>query len=229
MTASKIILVLSLTLGTAVAGGTLAISTNPGAPSPAAAFEAGAHPGADLKPMGTNPTPPSAPTTVDPGDETPASPIELSASTKPGQPTSPDHRTPADRPRPNPGDGGLDASFDFTPLRRPQNGGTNHNAADSFVANPSCSHQCITKGVAYLHGNDVEIVVETNVPAQIFISVTAVIDGEEEIWLDWTSFGHTSHTWLLEDLVPGETYHVMATATDDNQYTSYAWGEFTLP
>jgi hypothetical protein len=223
VTASKIILVLSLTLAIAAAGAALVLGTDPAAPS-SAATAAVAGPEAGLTSLGTNPTPSSAPTAVG----LPAF-REAPASAEPTPPAPPDHGTPDDDPRPNPSDDGLNASVDFTPLGRPQNGRTNHNAADSFVANPSCSHQCITKGVAHLHGNDVEIVVETNVPAQIFISVTAVIDGEEEIWLDWTSFGHTSHTWLLEDLAPGVTYHVMATATDDNQYTSYAWGEFTLP
>jgi len=114
-----------------------------------------------------------------------------------------------------------------------QHGGSNgYNASGSLAAAPSCSHRCITKGVAYIHGTDVELVVETNVPAQLFITVVADLDGNgtyEWDWSDSTAFGYTSHSWMLEDLVPGQTYYVMATATDDNLDTDYAWGEFTLP
>ena len=229
MTASKIILVLGLTFGTAVTGSALAMGGDQAAPSPAAGFEAVPDTGAGVSPSGGSPTPPSTPTTAArPSDQLAASPSKVPADPY-APPAAQDHQPGHEDLRPNPYDGPVSASFDFTPASRQQNGGTGYNAADSFAPAPSCSHQCITKGVAYLHGSDVEIVVETSVPAQIFISVTAVIDGDEKIWLDWTSFGHTSHTWLLEDLVPGVTYYVMASATDDHQYTSYAWGEFTLP
>jgi hypothetical protein len=212
VTASKIILVIALTLGAAGVGSTLAITGDPAAgPTPASAFDAANDSDRRVANPTANPTPPLTHATA--ADEDPAaSPAEVPADDTP--PVEPYQSM----------------SFDFTPLAPQNNGSVGHNAADSFVAVPSCSHQCITKGVARVQGNDVEIVVETNVPAQIWISVVATIDGEEEHWADWTAtFGHTSHTWLLEDLVPGVTYYVMAAATDDNQYTSHAWGEFTLP
>jgi hypothetical protein len=220
VTAPKIILILVLTLGIAGTASSLVLADDQSQSVRAATLDDGDASGARTR--RARPTTPPAPTT------TAAAVAPIVARAPHTSPAGPDHDAPADEPRPEPHND-LNASFDFTPQPPQQNGGANHNAADSFAAAPSCSHQCITKGIAYAHGNDVEIVVETNVPAQIWISVVATIDGEERHWEDWTYHGETSHTWLLEDLTPGVTYYVMAAATDDDQYTSYAWGEFTLP
>jgi hypothetical protein len=128
-------------------------------------------------------------------------------------------------------DGPVPAAFDIVgPTHK---GGSNGNSAsDSLAAAPSCSHQCITKGVAYLHGAGVELVIETSVPAQLYISVVADLDHDgnyESNWIEATAFGYSSYSWVLEGLTEGETYYVMVAATDDNFDTSYAWGEFTLP
>lgn len=121
----------------------------------------------------------------------------------------------------------------FASIVVPQAGGpVGAGAADGYAAAPSCAHRCITKGVAYAHGSDVELVIETSVPVQLYISVVADLDHdglEELVAVDSTAFGYTSYSFVIEDVVPGETYYVMVGATDSNLYTDYAWGEFTLP
>jgi hypothetical protein len=95
---------------------------------------------------------------------------------------------------------------------------------------PSCSHQCITKGVAYPRGFGAELVVETSVPAKLFITAIADLDGDgsyEETHVESTSFGLTSHSWALDHLEPATTYHVMAAATDEHNHTAHVWGQFT--
>lgn len=152
-----------------------------------------------------------------------------------------DQASDVEAPRPGEGDGPtpdspppVDASdqvatFDLTAPRASQGGPT---AADAFAAAPSCSHQCIVKGVAYVQGTDVEIVVETSVRTQLVITVVADLDHDgsyEGHYYDSTAFGYTSHSWVLEDVVPGQTYYVMVAATDSNLYTSHASGPFTVP
>jgi hypothetical protein len=106
------------------------------------------------------------------------------------------------------------------------------DAADGYAAAPSCAHRCITSGVAYAHGDDVELVVETSIPVSFYISVVADLDDDldyEMQLVDSTAFGYTSHSWTLEDAVPGQIYYVMVSATDANFHIDNAWGEFTLP
>src|SRR5829696_8622847 len=101
---------------------------------------------------------------------------------------------------------------------------------DELAVAPSCSHQCITSGVAYPRGFGAELVVETSVPASLFITAIADLDGDgdyEDVHVESTPFGLTAHSWSLDHLQPGETYHVMATATDEHDHTAYVWGEFT--
>ncbi len=104
--------------------------------------------------------------------------------------------------------------------------------ADDLSGGPWCNVQCITKGVAYEHGTGVEIVVETSVQAQILVTVVRDVDGDDVpdlIGSANTPGLDTQLTWVLEDLDPGATYYGMATATDVDGNTSYAWGHFTMP
>jgi hypothetical protein len=98
-------------------------------------------------------------------------------------------------------------------------------AADgpSFAAGLSCAYQCIKSGVAYPRGFGALLVVETHVPAQLFISV--VDDNYDAV--DHTSTGMVSEfSWPLDHLEPGRTYYAMVAATDDNDDTAYAYGQF---
>jgi hypothetical protein len=137
-------------------------------------------------------------------------------------PTDPIGDLDDDRPIP--------AGLDFT-APPPEQGATNSlGGPGSLAVAPSCSHQCITKGVAYPRGFGAEILIETSVPAKLFMTAIADVDGDgdyEETHVESTSFGLTSHSWLLDHLAPGQTYHVMAAATDQHDHTAYVWGEFT--
>jgi hypothetical protein len=116
----------------------------------------------------------------------------------------------------------------IAPAAKPKVGGL--GGANSLAAVPSCSHQCITKGVAYPRGFGAELVVETSVPAKLFITAIADVDGDgdyEETHVESTPFGLTSHSWALDHLEPATTYHVMAAATDEHNHTAYVWGQFT--
>jgi len=140
----------------------------------------------------------------------------------PATPTDPIGDLGDDRPVP--------AGFDFTAPPHPKPGTGGHGGPTGLAVAPSCSHQCITRGVAYARGFGAELVVEAELPVQFYLTVIADPDGDgdyEESYADWTPFGVTSHSWALDHLLPGQTYHVMVVATDDDGHTSYAWGEFT--
>jgi len=94
-----------------------------------------------------------------------------------------------------------------------------------FAAGFSCAYQCIKSGVAYPRGFGAQLVVETHVPAQLFISV---LDQNNDP-VDFTiSTGMVSElSWALDHLEPGHTYFAMVAATDENGDTAYAYGEFT--
>jgi hypothetical protein len=103
--------------------------------------------------------------------------------------------------------------------------------SDSYSAGPWCHLQCITSGVAYARGSDVEIVVHTSVFAQLFVSV--VRDDDADGVTEYSEFATspglaTEITMVVGDLEPGATYLVMAAATDAYG-TSHVWGEFTAP
>jgi len=121
------------------------------------------------------------------------------------------------------------AGFDFTaPPKKP--GSPTLGGPTGLAVEPSCSHQCITKGVAYPRGFGVELIVETSVPAQLFITAIADLDGDgeyEDLHADSTGFLVTTRTWVIDHLEPGQTYYVMAAATDEHQHTAHVWGEFT--
>lgn len=95
---------------------------------------------------------------------------------------------------------------------------------------PSCSHQCITRGVAYPRGFGALLVVETSVPARLFVTAVADLDHDgdyEDTHVESTPHAVRSLDWPLDHLQPGETYHVMAAATDEHGHTAYVWGRFT--
>ncbi len=127
-------------------------------------------------------------------------------------------------------DGPVPAGLGFTAPPQPKHGGGKSGGPTDLAVAPSCSHQCITKGVAYARGFGAELVVESELPVQFFLTAVADPDGDgdfEVSYSDWTPFGVTSHSWSLDHLLPGQTYHVMVAATDDDNHTAYAWGEFT--
>ncbi len=100
----------------------------------------------------------------------------------------------------------------------------------SLSAGPWCLYQCIESGIAYPRGFGVELVVETRVPADIFMTVITDDDGDgttELVDVDYSPDGVTHHAWALDHLDPGQTYYVMVTATDEHDDISYAWGQFT--
>lgn len=106
----------------------------------------------------------------------------------------------------------------------------NHVGPTDLAIEASCSHQCISRGVAYPRGFGVELVVETTVPATLFLTVVADLDDNgtyEDLHVESTPFAVSEHAWALDHLEPGQTYHVMAAATDANAHTAYVWGAFT--
>lgn len=101
---------------------------------------------------------------------------------------------------------------------------------NTISAGPDCAYQCISSGVAYPRGFGAELVVETKVPADVFMSVIADTNGDGEYDFaaaEWSPGKVTEFSWPLDHLEPGQLYYAMATATDEYNDTSYAWGEFT--
>ncbi len=100
----------------------------------------------------------------------------------------------------------------------------------SLSAGPGCQYQCISSGVAYPRGFGAELVVDTKVPADLFMTVITDDDGDGEtefLEAEYSPGKVNHHSWGLDQLDPGQTYYVMVTATDEHDDTSYAWGEFT--
>ncbi len=98
-----------------------------------------------------------------------------------------------------------------------------------LTAGLSCAYQCIASGVAY-RGFGAELEVETHVPARVMLIVVGDTDDDGDYeYTEFTNRGGmvTRFDWALDHLDPGQTYLVTATATDDNDDTSYAFGEFT--
>lgn len=127
-------------------------------------------------------------------------------------------------------DGPVPPGLGFTAPPQPKHTSGKFVGPTNLAVAPSCSHQCITKGVAYARGFGAELVVEAELPVQFFLTAVADPDGDGDYqvsYSDWTPFGVTSHSWPLDHLLPGQTYHVMVAATDDDDHTAYAWGEFT--
>jgi hypothetical protein len=94
-----------------------------------------------------------------------------------------------------------------------------------LAAGFSCAYQCIKSGVAYPRGFGAQLVVETHVPARLFISV---LEQDNDPVDSTNSTGTVSEfSWALDHLEPGHTYFAMVAATDENGDTAYAYGEFT--
>lgn len=122
------------------------------------------------------------------------------------------------------------AGFDFTAPAKQPGAPNGLGGPGGLTLAPSCSHQCITRGVAYPRGFGAEVVVETSVPAQLFITAIADLDEDgvyEDVHVESTPSAVTAHHWALDHLEPGRTYHVMAAATDEDGHTAHAWGELT--
>ncbi len=103
-----------------------------------------------------------------------------------------------------------------------------HQSVDSLSPGPWCVYQCIASGVAYAHGDGVELVLKTKVPADIQLIVCRDDDGDfdcDYLATDWT-LSETEFHWVIDPL-PAGTYWVTAGATDATG-TSHAFGEFTL-
>lgn len=99
-------------------------------------------------------------------------------------------------------------------------------AADgpTFAAGFSCAYQCVKSGVAYPRGFGALLVVETHVPARLFMTV---VDANYDLVDATDSTGMVSDfSWALDHLEPGQTYYAMVAATDEHDDTAYAYGEF---
>jgi hypothetical protein len=93
-----------------------------------------------------------------------------------------------------------------------------------FSAGMTCLNQCIKSGVAYPRGFGALLVVETHIPAEVFLSV---LDADNESVGFTTSDDMVSEfSFALDHLEPGAEYFVVAAATDEHDDTAYAYGEF---
>ena len=122
------------------------------------------------------------------------------------------------------------AGLDLTAPPKPTGSPNDHVGPTDLAVEASCSHQCISRGVAYPRGFGAELVVETTVPATLFLTVVADLDGNgtyEDLHVESTPYAVSDHAWALDHLEPGQAYHVMAAATDANAHTAYVWGAFT--
>jgi hypothetical protein len=94
----------------------------------------------------------------------------------------------------------------------------------TFAAGFSCAYQCIKSGVAYPRGFGALLVIETHVPARLFVSV---VDANYDAVDATNSTGMVSDfSWALDHLDPGGTYYAMVAATDEHGDTAYAYGQF---
>lgn len=94
----------------------------------------------------------------------------------------------------------------------------------TFAAGFSCAYQCIKSGVAYPRGFGALLVVKTHVPARLFMSV---VDDDSDLVDSTNSTGLvTDFSWALDHLDPGRTYYAVVAATDENDDTAYAYGQF---
>jgi hypothetical protein len=100
----------------------------------------------------------------------------------------------------------------------------------TFSAGQTCFNQCIKSGIAYPRGFGALLVVETYVPAQLWLGVSADTDGDGDY--DFNEFASSDgmvseFSWALDHLDPGQTYYVIVAATDENDDTAHAYGSFT--
>jgi hypothetical protein len=95
----------------------------------------------------------------------------------------------------------------------------------TFAAGFSCAYQCVKSGVAYPRGIGALLVVETHVPARLWMSV--VDDNYDPVEFTSTTDMVSEFSWALDHLDPGRTYYAMVVATDENDDTAHAYGKFT--
>jgi len=129
-------------------------------------------------------------------------------------------------------DGLVPEGMDLTSIPGAPEGGhaLPHSASDSLSAGPGCDYQCIASGVAYPRGFGAQLVVETKVPADLFMTVVADADDDGEYELHEVTYSPgkvTEFSWNLDHLDPGQRYYAMVAATDQHGDTSHAFGEFT--
>jgi hypothetical protein len=155
---------------------------------------------------------------------------------QPAPPTAPALATPTVPPEPGtdlpigalePGGGppdGLDLSA-FPDAPPAPTGGGGGGDGPTFSAGMTCFNQCIKSGVAYPRGFGTLLVVETHVPARLWIGVA---DDDNDYVGHTTSDGLvTESSFAFDHLEPGHTYNVTVAATDENDDTSHAYGMFT--
>lgn len=107
--------------------------------------------------------------------------------------------------------------------------GAHREGPGDFRAGPWCNFQCITSGVAYLHGSGVRLVVETSVPAEIYMYGWRVDDPGDSLGTSGSPGPVSSFEWEVPDLEPGGTYYAAVWATDEYSNSSFAEGTFTIP
>jgi hypothetical protein len=117
---------------------------------------------------------------------------------------------------------GLDLSAVPGAPEAPTSGGSD---GPVFSGGMTCLNQCIKSGVMYPRGFGALLVVETHVPARVFMSV---LDADNDLVGHTTSEDMVSEfSFAIDHLVPGETYFATVAATDEHDDTSHAFGEFT--
>lgn len=107
---------------------------------------------------------------------------------------------------------------------------TQHDGPSGYAVAPGCHTQCITSGLAFPRGFGAEMVIETSVPATVFVSVIADIDGDGAYEYGATTTGDdpsTEFRWALDHLAPGREHLVVVAATDEHEETAHAYGSFT--
>lgn len=106
--------------------------------------------------------------------------------------------------------------------------GAHHEGPGDFRPGPWCNFQCITSGVAYLHGSGVRLVVETSVPAEIYMYGWRVDDLGDSLGTSGSPGLVSSFEREVPDLEPGGTYYAAVWATDEYGNSSFAEGTFTM-
>lgn len=107
---------------------------------------------------------------------------------------------------------------------------TPYDGPSGYGIAPGCHTSCITSGLAYPRGFGAEFVIETSVPATVFVSVIADTtgDGEYDVGeFTTSSSAGTEFRWVLDHLTPAQEYFVTVAATDAHDRTDHAYGSFT--
>lgn len=120
-------------------------------------------------------------------------------------------------------DGDVPADFRIQPPA-PQAATTDgHGGPSAYSASDGCLSQCINRATAHARGFGALLVLESDLQAQWYVTVS----GDDFFETKIPQGSSTSLTWGIDHLEPGQTYDVMAMATDSFDNTSFAWGSFT--